>query len=131
MLLDLLPLFQQQPAPAASSGGGRLRAHGPLQRKTLPGAGHLRVEVELHGDPGPVPTITGEGVPLSGGAVLVALSTTGRVLSHTRVVTTARMSATSTTRTTGRIHVTPAATAHLTRIIDPDEWLIFDLPELA
>lgn len=109
--------------PVATSGG--LRAHGYTQRLTLPGHGHIHVTATLHGE-GPVPALDGHGLARTAGHLTAQLSGTGAIRS--RCLLTA---VTGAARLRTRTHLTPVLNAELTRIIDPDEWLIFDLPELT
>lgn len=114
------------PATTATTSTGGLRAHGYTQRRSIPGKGHLHVEVLLHGEPGPVPTITGEGRAVS--HVHTAAHTRGAGRARQTTPITVHVTPHSVIRT--RTLVTP--TAHVTaRTVDPDEWLLLDLPELA
>lgn len=103
---------------------GGLRAHGFTQRKALTGSGHLHVEFVLHGD-GAVPVLTGEPGPLrSAGNLTPAFAATHRLRSTVGIVhTSCRVRSAST--------LAPVVHLEHTRTVDPDEWLLLDIPELA
>lgn len=129
MLLDLLPLFAgSEPEPPSRAGGGWAAA--PVYRKVIRSGGELIVTVLLHGDPGPLPAMGGEGRARSGSALSASAAGTSRITAtqamHANAASAARP------RTRGALTATTTTTATRSRIHDPAElWLILDLPELA